>query len=103
MSTSESRAGLLPPLMLANGVAVSTLYWGQAVVGRAVQEFGPSAAVSLMPGAALAGYAAGVAGLALVAGDLTSPRGMGGQFGLLVLALTAAAFAPVAIALTLSC
>ena len=96
-------AGLLVPLALANGVTVSTLYWGQAVVSRAVAEFGPSALISLMPGATLFGYAAGVALLAGLAGDLTAPRGMGGQFALLVVALCAAATGRAALVLTISC
>ncbi|MBV8912405.1 MAG: MFS transporter [Acetobacteraceae bacterium] len=96
-------ARLMVPLALANGVAVSSLYWGQAVVLRAGEEFGPSQAVSLMPGATLAGYAAGVAVLATLAGDLTGPRGMGRHFLLLALASCAAAASPTPVVLTFSC
>ncbi|HYZ64001.1 MAG TPA: hypothetical protein VE650_16255, partial [Acetobacteraceae bacterium] len=98
-----SRARLLVPLTLANGVAVSSLYWGQAVVARAAGEFGGSATVSLVPGAALAGYAMGVAGLATLAGDLTEPGGLARHFLLLVAALCLAASAPVASVLTVAC
>ena len=61
---------------LMNGASVSTLYWAQSLVMRAGSEFGPSLAVRLMPGATLAGYAVGVALLAAVVRDLTSPIGL---------------------------
>jgi hypothetical protein len=94
---------LLLPLTVANGAAVATLYVGQSVVARAVGDFGPSATISLMPGATLAGYAAGVAGLATLSGDLTEPRAMRRHFLFLVAALCAAAAAPTASVLTAAC
>src|SRR3954452_16586437 len=105
MSTEPrlSAVRLLLPLTLANGIAVSTLYWGQAVVARAGDEFGRSAAISLMPGATLAGYAAGVAALATVAGDLTAARGLAWHFALLAAASCAAAAAPAPLVLTGAC
>lgn len=62
-------------LALMNGASVSTLYWAQSLVLRAAAELGPSPVIQLMPGATLAGYAAGVALLAAVARDLTSSSG----------------------------
>src|SRR4051794_13652315 len=94
---------MLAPLAAANAVAVSTLYWGQAVVAGAAEQFGPSATISLMPGATLAGYAAGVAGLATIAGDLTEARGLAWHFALLAAASCVAAAAPFAAVLTLAC
>src|SRR3954451_5220490 len=102
MATPDSRATLLP-LTLANGVAVSTLYWGQAVVARAVADFGPSTTISVMPGATLAGYAAGVAGLATLGGDLTAPRPFARHVALLAVALCGAAAAPTPLVLALAC
>ncbi len=63
----------LMPLIVANGVTVSALYWAQSVVVSASAEFGPSTAIRLMPGATLVGYAIGVAMLAGMARDLTHP------------------------------
>jgi hypothetical protein len=94
---------LLLKLALANGVAVSTLYWGQAVVARAAEEFGPSLALGLMPGATLAGYAGGVAVLAWLSRDLTAARGLAWHFGLLAGAALIAGAAPVALVLTAAC
>ncbi len=91
---SQHASPWLPPLVLANAGVVSTLYWTQAVVGSAVAEFGPSPWVLLMPGATLAGYAAGVAWQATLARDLTDPRAMTRHFALLVAALLLAASAP---------
>lgn len=63
-------------LGVMNGASVSTLYWAQSLLIRAAAEFDASPMVRLMPGATLAGYAAGVALLAAVARDLTSPVGL---------------------------
>ncbi len=106
ITISQPRAAstnVLIALAAANAVTVSTLYWGQALVWRAIDEFGPSATISLMPGATLIGYAAGVAGLAAIAGDLTDPRNLGRQFLLLVAALCGAALAPTPVMLTGAC
>ncbi|GAC1343508.1 MAG: hypothetical protein NVSMB18_19460 [Acetobacteraceae bacterium] len=81
---------------------MSTLYWSQALVPRVIEEFGPTPAVLLLPGATLLGYALGVAGLATVARDLTDPRGLAWHFLLLAAALCAAASAPAAIVLTVA-
>lgn len=95
--------GTLFWLVLMNGASVSTLYWAQSLVARAAAEFGASPLVGLMPGASLAGYAAGVALLASVARDLTSPRGL--LLHLLVLAggLCLVACAPAPAIATLAC
>ncbi len=77
-----------------NGAGVSTLYWAQSLVVQASAEFGTSLAVKLMPGATLAGYAAGVALLAAVARDLTSPAGLTLHLLLLTAGLCAVASAP---------
>lgn len=98
----SARHGLVA-LALANAVTVSTLYWGQALVWRALDEFGPSSAVNLMPGATLIGYAAGVAGLAGFGGDLSSATNLGKHFLLLIAALCAAAMAPTPHLLTAAC
>jgi predicted MFS family arabinose efflux permease len=94
---------ILIPLVVANGATVSTLYWAQSVVTRAAAEFGPSADVRLMPGATFAGYAAGVALLASVAGDLTAPKGLGRHVLLLVASLSVAAAAPRPLVAALAC
>ena len=94
---------MLIALALANGVTVSTLYWGQALLGRALEEFGPSATISLMPGASLIGYAGGVAALAAFAPDLTDPKGFGRHFLLLVAALCVASVTPSPFTLTVAC
>ena len=91
------------PLIAANGVTVSTLYWAQSVVARAVVEFGPSPAISLMPGATLAGYAVGVALLAAWSRDLTSPRGLGLHAVFLSVGLCIAAAAPKPVFATMAC
>jgi predicted MFS family arabinose efflux permease len=77
-----------------NGTSVSTLYWAQSLVIRAGAEFGPSPLVQLMPGATLAGYAVGVALLAAIARDLTSPTGLVLHVIVLTAALCIAAAAP---------
>jgi predicted MFS family arabinose efflux permease len=81
-------------LAILNSASVSTLYWAQSLVLRAAAEFGPSPIVRLMPGATLAGYAVGVALLAAVARDLTSPSGLVLHLLVLTAGLCAAASAP---------
>jgi predicted MFS family arabinose efflux permease len=90
-------------LCLMNGVSVSTLYWAQSLVLRAAAEFGPSPIVRLMPGATLAGYAAGVALLAAVARDLTTPTGLVLHLLVLTAGLCAAASAPEPILAAAAC
>ena len=85
---------VLLPLIFCNGVTVSTLYSAQSVIGHAAAEFGPSSALQLMPGATLAGYAVGVALLAALCRDLTSPRGLLLHSLLLGVSLCAVATAP---------
>ena len=91
--TSPTALNLLTPMIITNGLTVSTLYWAQSMVSGAALEFGPSMAVHLMPGATLAGYAAGVALLALIARDLTSPLGLGLHLLVLAASLCVAASA----------
>lgn len=97
MTPSVDRAerwGELTPLIVTNGVTVSALYWAQSIVMRVSAEFGPSAAINLLPGATLAGYAVGVAVLAGWARDLTSAKNLGIHTCLLAAGLGLAAASP---------
>ena len=98
-----SARSLLIALMALNGITVSTLYWAQSIATRAVLELGPSLSVRLMPSATLTGYAVGVALLAWMARDLTSPNGLGLHALLLGVGLGIVAVAPAAPVVALAC
>ena len=99
----SSTVPLLAALFLLNGTTVSTLYWAQSVAGLVRSDLGASLWISLMPSAALVGYAIGVAILAAVARDLTTASGIGLHALLLGVGLSAAAVAPSAWAVTAAC
>ena len=99
----SSTVPFLAALLLLNGTAVSTLYWAQSVAGLARSDLGDSFWVNLMPSAALVGYAIGVAVLAAVARDLTTPNGIGLHALLLGVGASAAAVAPAPPAVTAAC
>ena len=99
----SSTVPLLAALLLLNGTTVSTLYWAQSVAGLVRSDLGASFWVSLMPSAALVGYAVGVAILAAVARDLTTASGIGVHALLLSVGLSVAAVAPTAPAVTAAC
>ena len=94
---------LLLTLLLLNGTTVSTLYWAQSVAALTRSEMGPSIWLGLMPSAALAGYAVGVALLASIARDLTTANGLGLHALLLGVGLSTAAIAPTAPVVTVAC
>jgi hypothetical protein len=99
----SSNVPLLAVLLLLNGATVSTLYWAQSVAGLARLDLGASLWISLMPSAALVGYAIGVALLAAAARDLTTPSGLGLHALLLGVGLSAASVAPAAPAVAAAC
>lgn len=99
----SSAVSLIAALLALNGTTVSTLYWAQAVAGHIRTDLGESWWVGLMPSAALAGYALGVALLAAVARDLTTASGLGLQALLLAAGLGVAAVAPAAPTITVAC
>ena len=82
---------LLIALLLLKGTTVSTLYCAQSVAGLLRSDLGASLWISLMPSAALVGYAIGVAILAAVARDLTAASGIGLHALVLGVGLSAAA------------
>ena len=99
----SSARPLLITLLMLNGMTVSTLYWAQSVAGVARSDLGPSIWLSLMPSAALAGYAIGVALLAFLARDMTTANGIGLHSLLLGGGLGAAAIVPDASAIMVAC
>ncbi len=99
----SSTLPLLTALFALNAVAVSTLYWAQSVALLARMEMGSSLWASMMPSATLAGYAVGVAMLAVLARDMTTASGLGFHALLLGAALGSAAVAPSAPLITLAC
>lgn len=102
-SSRSATARELIWLAVMNGASVSTLYWAQSLVVRAAAEFGSSPVIRLMPGATLAGYAAGVALLAAVAKDLTSSSGFLLHLLVLTAGLCAVASAPEPTVATFGC
>lgn len=93
----------MAPLVAANALTVSSLYWAQSVSGQATAELGQPALVAIAPGATLLGYALGVAALATLSRDLSSPGGLALHGMCLAVALCLAAAAPNAACLALAC
>ena len=81
-------------LVTANAITVSSLYWMQAVIAQTDAELGHSAILAMAPGAALLGYAFGVAGLACFSRDLSRPGGLAGHGIFLAAALCCLAVSP---------
>ena len=105
-NSDENRRGpvlAMLPLVIISALAVSSLYWAQSVVGQAATEFGDSALVFIAPGATLLGYSLGVAALAILSRDLSTPGGMARHGACLAAALCLAAAAPNAACLALAC
>ncbi len=93
----------MAPLALASTLATSSLYWAQSLAGQAAAELGRSVPLAMAPGATLLGYAGGVAALAALSRDLSSPRGLARHGVALALALCLAAAAPNGPCLALAC
>lgn len=98
-----SLAPAMFPLLAANALTASSLYWAQSVIGFAAAELKPSAFVALAPGATLLGYALGVAGLATFAHDISRPSGLARHGACLAAALCVAAASPNGACLALAC
>ena len=58
-------------------VTVSTIYWPQALLTQIRSDMGEPTLVTMLPGAILLGYAAGVTALAVSSRNLASRSGLG--------------------------
>ena len=102
-TTQRGTALTMAPLVVANALAVSSLYWAQSIVGEAAAEFGPSTLIAMAPGATLLGYAVGVAALATLSRDLSEPSSLAYHGICLAGALCLAAASPNAACIALAC
>lgn len=96
--TRDLASGLIVAMAAASGVAVANIYYNQPLIGLITREL-PGGLTALAPTVTQLGYAAGLF-LLTPLGDLLEPRRLiVAQFGVLALALVAAAAAPNAAAL----
>ena len=94
--------GLTLALATASGLGVANLYYNQPVLGVLAREFQGTAAVHLLPTAALAGYALGLFFLVPLGDIMDRRRLIVLQFGILALALVMAALATTSVLLALA-
>lgn len=93
----------LPLVSATTMVTVSTIYWPQAMLAQMRTDLADPTMVSLLPGAILLGYAAGVTMLAVASKNLAARSGLVCHMLVLVVGLAALAVAPTAIAAVAAC
>lgn len=84
-------------------VTVSTIYWPQAMLAQMRTDLAEPTMVSLLPGATLLGYAAGVTTLAVASKNLAERRGLICHMMVLIMGVVALAVAPTGMSAVAAC
>lgn len=98
-----AKIATLAVVLATTMVTVSTIYWPQAMLEQMRTDLAEPTMVSLLPGATLLGYAAGVTMLAVASKNLAARRVLVCHMAVLIVGVVALAVAPTGMAAVAAC